>query len=145
LLTQDKDTNILHQLKLDDLIERDFFPLKSVGTLKSLVDAFTVSNQYVYPVIDNDNNLLGAIYLENVKHLLFEKELYNQIKIIDITDTTIIPLDRNERMDSAIAKFETTNLGTIPVIDGTQYIGCISRSNIFSYYRRMLKQSASLF
>jgi CIC family chloride channel protein len=140
LLTQDKDTNILHQLKLDDLIERDFFPLKSVGTLKSLVDAFTVSNQYVYPVIDNDN-----IYLENVKHLLFEKELYNQIKIIDITDTTIIPLDRNERMDSAIAKFETTNLGTIPVIDGTQYIGCISRSNIFSYYRRMLKQSASLF
>jgi CIC family chloride channel protein len=127
------------------MIETDFIPLKATSPLKSLVDAFTVSSQYVYPVVDNGNNLLGVIYLENVKHLLFEKERYNQVKIIDFTDTAIIPLDKDATMYSAIVKFETTNFGTIPVVDGTQYIGCISRSNIFSYYRRMLKQSASLF
>jgi CIC family chloride channel protein len=74
LLTHDRDSNILQQLKLDDLIETDFIPFKSIGTLKSLVDAFTASNKCVYPVIDNENNLLGVIYLENLKHMLFQTD-----------------------------------------------------------------------
>ena len=145
LLTHDKDSNILQQLKLDDLIETDFIPLKSIGTLKSLVDAFTVSNKYVYPVIDHENNLLGVIYLENVKHMLFQTELHDQVKIIDITDRSVVPIGKSENMESAMKNFETSRLWNIPVTDGTRYIGFISRSNIFSYYRRMLKQTASLF
>jgi chloride channel protein, CIC family len=145
LLTHDKDSNILSHLKLDELIETDFIPLKSIGTLKSLVDAFNVSNKYVYPVVDNENKLLGVIYLENVKHLLFDKELYHQVNIIDITDTTTISIDCHENMDVAMKKFETTKLWSIPVTDGDQYIGFISRANIFSYYRRLLKQTVSMF
>ena len=145
LLTHDKDSNILTLLKLDDLIERDMIPLKSSGTLKSLVDAFSVSNQSIFPVVDAGMNLLGVIYLDNVKHLLFDKELYNQVKILDITDTTVISIDKSENMDAAIKKFENTKSASIPVVNGTRYIGCISRSNIFSYYRRMLKQTALLF
>jgi len=145
LLTNDKDYNILNFLKLDDLIERDFIPLKSEGTLKSLVDAFSVSSRNVYPVIDNDNNLLGVIYLENVKHLLFQKELYQQVTIMEITDTTVVSIDRNDSMESAMNKFEETNIWSIPVTDNNKYIGFVSRSNIFSKYRRALKQSVSLF
>jgi CIC family chloride channel protein len=145
LLTQDKDHNILSHLKLDELIETDFIPLKSFGTVKSMVDAFNVSNKYVYPVVDNENNLLGVIYLENVKYLLFDQELHDKIKIIDITDQSIISIDCHESMDSAMKKFEKTKLWSIPVTDGTQYIGFISRANIFSYYRRMLKQTISMF
>jgi len=145
LLTNDKDYNILNFLKLDDLIESDFIPLKSEGTLKSLVDAFSVSSRNVYPVIDNDNNLLGVIYLENVKHLLFQKELYQQVTIMEITDTTVVSIDRNDSMESAMNKFEETNIWSIPVTDNNKYIGFVSRSNIFSKYRRALKQSVSLF
>ena len=145
LLTNDKDYNILNLLKLDDLIERDFIPLKSEGTLKSLVDAFSVSSRNVYPVIDNDNNLLGVIYLENVKHLLFQKELYQQVTIMEITDTTVVSIDRNDSMESAMNKFEATNIWSIPVTDDNKYVGFVSRSNIFSKYRRALKQSVSLF
>lgn len=145
LLTYDKDYNILNLLNLNELIETDFIPLKSEGTLKSLVDAFSVSNRSVYPVIDDQNNLLGVIFLEKVKPLLFQKELYQEIKIIDITDTSVIPIQKHESMESTMNKFEETKLWNLPVVDGSRYIGFISRSNIFSNYRRLLKQSASLF
>jgi CIC family chloride channel protein len=145
LLTSDKDYNILNLLRLDDLIETEFIPLKSEGTLKSLVDAFTVSSRNLYPVVDNDNNLLGVIYLQNVKKLLFQEELYQKVTIMDITDTSIVTIDKSESMESAINKFEENNLWSIPVTDGTKYVGFISRSNIFSNYRRMLKQSVLLF
>ncbi len=145
LLTNDKDYNILNLLRLDNLIETDFIPLKSSGTLKSLVDAFSVSSRNVYPVVDNDNNLLGVIYLQNVKKLLLQKELYQQITIMDITDTSVVSIDKNESMELAMNKFEETKLWSLPVTDGKKYIGFVSRSNIFTKYRRLLKQSVSLF
>lgn len=145
LFTSNKDSNILNQIKLDDLIERDFIPLKSSGTLKSLVDAFAVSNRNIYPVVDDDKNYLGVIYLEKVKELLFRSDLYSQLKITDITDYTAVSIGINESMESAMKKFESSNHGSIPVTDGRKYIGFVSHSNILSYYRRILKQSAALF
>lgn len=145
LLTNDKDYNILNIMRLDDLIETDFIPLKSSGTLKSLVDAFSVSNRNVYPVVDNDNRLLGIISLQQVKHLLFQKELYQQMTILEITDTSVTSIDKSESMESAMNKFEETSLWSIPVTEDGRYIGFISRSNIFSNYRRLLKQSVSMF
>ncbi|HEY4785567.1 MAG TPA: chloride channel protein [Bacteroidales bacterium] len=141
----DKDYDILNLLRIDDLIETDFIPLKSSGTLKSLVDAFKVSSRNIYPVVDNDNKLLGVIYLQTVKKLMFRKELYQQIIISEITDTNIVVIDRSDSMKSAMQKFEETGLSSIPVTDGSKYIGFISRSSIFSNYRRLLKQSVSLF
>ncbi len=143
LISSDRDLNILSLLKIDDLIEKDFIPLKSVGNLKSLVDAFTVSNRNVYPVIDNDNNFLGVIYLDKIKNLLFKPELYQEIYILDITDTTIIPIDKGEGMDLAMEKFEKSNQWNLPVVENKKYVGFISRANIFSSYRRALKQSSS--
>lgn len=145
LLTNDKDQNILSLLKINDLIETDFIPLKAEGTLKSLADAFTVSNRNIYPVVDSSNNLIGIISLDKVKNLLFKPELFQEIKILDITDKNVIPIEINEGMELAMQKFETSKLWNIPVVDGTKYNGFISRSNIFSAYRRVLKQPSSLF
>lgn len=145
LLTSDKDKNILSHLKISDLVESDFIPLKAEGNLKSLVDAFTVSNRNIYPVVDNLNNLVGIISLDKVKKLLFKPEMFQQVKIIEIADTGVIPIEKNESMELAMQKFETSKLWNIPVVEDNKYIGFISRSNILSAYRRVLKQSSSLF
>lgn len=145
LLTNDKDQNVLSVLKINDLIETDFIPLRAEGTLKSLVDAFTVSNRNIYPVIDNGGNLIGVILLEKVKSLLFKTDLFQKVTIEEITDKNVIPIENNESMESAMQKFEKTGQWNIPVINGTRYVGFISRSNIFPAYRRVLKQSSSLF
>ncbi|HEX2934805.1 MAG TPA: chloride channel protein [Bacteroidales bacterium] len=145
LVSSDRDLNILSLLNIADLVESDFIPLKSHGTLKSLVDAFEVSNRNVYPVVDADNNFLGVIYLEKVKGLLFKPELYQEIKIMDITDTTVVPIDSNQGMELAMEKFENSNHWNLPVIENGKYIGIISRANVFSAYRRMLKKSSSAF
>jgi chloride channel protein, CIC family len=42
-------------------------------------------------------------------------------------------------------KLETSDLWNIPVTKQGKYIGFISRANILSYYRRILKKSGSLF
>jgi CIC family chloride channel protein len=143
--TDDKDSNILRQLNLEQLIETEFVPVLVTDNFSTLIEAFTKSKRNFFPVVDNEGNFIGIIQLESFKEFMFRPEMYDEIKIEDLTITDVTTINLTEKMETAIEKFEKTTLWNLPVLDGTKYVGFISRSNILSYYRRILKRSASLF
>ena len=144
LLSDDKDNNVLLNLNLSDLIEKDFIVLNSKDPFLKLIDAFSKSKRTIFPVIDENNNFIGVVYLDKVKDLLFKSELYKKIKIAEIAEE-IETIDISENMNTVMSKFEKSNLWNIPILNDKNYVGFISRSNIFTYYRRTLKKSSSFF
>jgi CIC family chloride channel protein len=144
LLTDDKDSNVLLTLNLSDLIEKDFIVLNSNDHLQKLIEAFSKSNRTIFPVVNNNMDFEGVVYLDKIKDLLFKSELYEKIKISELTEK-ISTININENMGAVMSKFEKSNLWNIPIVDENQYVGFISRSNIFTYYRRTLKKSTSFF
>lgn len=145
LMADGKDKNILNQLRLDDMIECDFVTLKPEDPLSTLIDAFTKSKRNIFPVVGDNNRFIGIVHLDDVKKLMFRTELYNQVTIYEITNKEIMTLDVSEDVASALMKFENSELWNIPVVDKGNYVGFISRSNMLSYYRKILKKSATLF
>jgi CIC family chloride channel protein len=145
LYTSDKDTNILMQLQLNELIEKEFVPLLVTANFRDVIDAFTSSQRNVFPVVDDDNNYIGLIDLVNIKELMFKPEVYEQMTVFDVTTTDVQTIDCQENVSSAMKKFESSGRWNLPVIDQGKYIGVISWSNILSYYRRILKRSNSFF
>jgi len=145
LMADGKDKNILNQLRLDDMIECDFVTLKPGDPLGTLIDAFTKSKRNIFPVVGDNNRFIGIVHLDDVKKLMFQTELYNQVTIFEITNKEIMTLDVSEDVASALMKFENSDLWNIPVVDKGNYVGFISRSNMLSYYRKILKKSATLF
>jgi CIC family chloride channel protein len=143
--TGDKDSNILRQLNLDQLIETDFVPVLENDSFPTLIEAFTKSKRNFFPVVDAERNFIGIIQLESFKEFMFRAEMYNQVNVSDLIIKDMATIDLSESMETAINKFEQSNLWNLPVVDGEKYIGFISRSNILSYYRRILKKSASMF
>ena len=99
----------------------------------------------MFPVVDNDQNFIGIIPLENFKEFMFKVEVYDEIWLKDITSKSEITIDINESMDDAMIKLESSNLWNIPVTNQGKYIGFISRANILSFYRRILKKSSPMF
>jgi len=144
LLTDDKDSNVLKYLKMEDLIEKDFAVLNINDTLQSLIEAFTNSKRSIFPVINDNHELEGVIFLDKVKDLMFKTELYESMKIKDITEKSI-SISITDSMESSMDKFEKSNLWNIPVLEDGKYVGFISRSNILNYYRKILKKNVSLF
>lgn len=145
LFTGDKDTNVLRQILLDDLIETEFFPLLVTDKFNKMIEAFTTSNRNIFPVIDIENNFIGVVQLNNIKELLFRPELQENLTIGDITTRDVLSIEANENMDKVMAKLENSNLWNIPVTRQGKYIGFVSRSNVLSFYRRILKKTSSLF
>jgi CIC family chloride channel protein len=49
-------------------------------------------------------------------------------------------IDIRERGDVVLDTFTRTGAWNLPVLDGGQYVGFISKSRIFSAYRELLRQ-----
>jgi CIC family chloride channel protein len=143
--TSDKDSAIFKNISLDGIVETEFIALNQNDTFRTLIDAFTRSKRNVFPVVDNDQNFIGIIPLENFKEFMFKAEVYDEIWLKDITSKSEITIDINESMDDAMIKLESSNLWNIPVTNQGKYIGFISRANILSFYRRILKKSSPMF
>jgi chloride channel protein, CIC family len=141
----DKYSNIFKHIPVDEVVDTEFIALNRKDTLAILVDAFTHSKRNVFPIVDDDQNFVGIIPLENFKELIFKNELFDELTLEELTIKSVVTIDIGESIDEAINKFETSNLWNIPVTNHGKYIGFISRANILSYYKRILKTSASFF
>lgn len=144
LHTDDKDSNILRNLNIADLIETDFMILKTTDNLGQLVNAFAQSNRNIFPVVDENNEFYGVIILNKVKEYILKQELFDVVRIGELAEKPVT-IDITESMDSVMDKFEHFNYWNFPVLDKREYIGFISQSGILSSYRRTLKEKTLLF
>jgi CIC family chloride channel protein len=141
----DKDKNIINLLNVEEIIEKDFVVLNISDHIDKLIEAFTTSNRNLFPVVDDENNYVGVIYLEEVKEYMLDQDKHQQIIMNDLAHKDILTIDLLDNMDAAMTMFENNKLWNIPVVSGSKYVGFISRSSILSHYRRTLKNTSTLF
>lgn len=138
LITHNKDQAVLVLLQTNDLIEKDFTTLNINQTLRDLVTLFPESKRNLYPVLDDNGLFKGIINLDDVRHLIFRSEFYDNVKVKDLTHPCeTLPI--NTRMEKVMEMFEATGKWNLPVTDDGVYLGFLSRSRIFSAYRSQLQ------
>ena len=140
LITHDKDKAILTLMKLERIIETNFSPVNPDATLGDLVKIVANSSRNVFPVVDEENNFHGIILLDGIRQIMFEPELYNETLVRDLMFMPEYMVDLNDSMDTVIQLFQNTDRYNLPVLKDGKYIGFLSRANVFSQYRKLLKQ-----
>lgn len=140
LLTHDSDQAVLTLLKTQDLVERDFSPVRYDGTLGDLVQVISNSRRNLFPVLDEKGRFQGMVTLDDVRSLMFDRSRYDTVKICNVMKSAPAFVYMDERMDSVMNKFESTQAWNLPVLDDeNKYLGFVSKSKIFSSYRDQLK------
>jgi chloride channel protein, CIC family len=135
----DKDTQLLSRLSMDDCIERDFLTVPVNSTLRALVDVIAHSKRNIFPIVDSNHHLVGVIALEDIRELMFNTAVYDTTMVDQLMRPPQVTADIKEEMSSVMEKFDKTNVWNIPVLDDRKYVGFISKSNVFSNYRKRLK------
>ncbi len=137
--TSNKDTNILSTLDINKIIQTDYLTVSAEGNLEKLVELISHSNQVVFAVVDEKLELLGVIYFNDIREIIFSafKVKYTPIKEIMQTSKEIIyPTDS---METVMNKFENSKVAFLPVIKNGKYFGFISKSIALEAYRSKLK------
>lgn len=145
LFTEDKDSNVLKQIRMDELIETEFIPLNIKDSFEQIAEAFRKSNRNIFPVVNDDQLFIGVIQLEQIKPFLFKPELYSQLNVESLVNRDVLKIRVGENMDEVMQKLEGSDLWNIPVTKDDKYAGFISRSSVLSFYRRILKNTSPMF
>ena len=139
----DHDSRLIARLQLDDFIERDFASIGDKATLREMVSVIASSRRNVFPVVDDNGTLLGIIALEDIRDKMFDTSLYDVLTMEQLMRQTLASVEIGEEMTSVMAKFDRSNVWNMPIVDQGKYVGFVSKSSIFTNYRKRLQRHES--
>lgn len=140
LITHNKDKAVLTLLSVREMIETNFLSLKQEDTLNEVVNKISESKRNIFPVVANDNKFIGIVSLDDVRSIMFNKDLYHKISVKELMTIPSELVFISDNMDTMMQKFHRTGLWNLPVIEDDKYIGFVSRSNVFNFYREKLRE-----
>jgi len=139
LLTHHKDKTVLTLMKVEKVIETDFEVVHPNMYLGELVKTISASKRNIYPVVNDEGILLGIVLLDDIRNIMFRKDLYQRIKVRKLMISPPARLSVNDSMENVMHIFDDTNAWNLPVINEQgQYVGFVSKSKIFNSYRNVL-------
>lgn len=140
LITHDKDRAVLTLMNWKKVIERDLITLSPEDSLGSLVQAITKSKRNIFPVVDAAGRLEGVVMLDQVREIMFNRELYDEVSVRELMVSPPAIVQYNDTMEQVLRKFSQSGAWNLPVLEGEKYVGILSKSRVYSAYRRILRQ-----
>jgi len=140
LLTHNKDQNVLTLMSLDSVIEHDFISLHPEMTLGDMLhQGVAKSNRNLFPVVNQNNQLIGILLVDHIRDVMFDQSLYKSTTVETFMQ---LPPEfihyETDTMKMVMKKFQDTNAWNLPVIKDEKYYGFVSKSKLLTAYRREL-------
>lgn len=140
LITHNKDQMVLTLLNIRQVIETNFVTLHVDATLGDIIHKGVIkSSRNLFPVVDEEENFVGIILLDDIRPVMFNQSLYDEIKVRELMQAApdIIELGKDNTKDIML-KFQESDAWNLPVIENGKYIGFISKSKLLTAYRQKL-------
>ncbi len=140
MLTHHKDQTVLAMMSIKSLIETNFSKISPDANLGDLVKVIAESKRNIFPVVDDEDNFYGIIILDQIRHIMFKPELYEKtsVRSLMFNPSTVVQID--DDMETVAQKFQHSGKYNLVVLDNGKYVGFVSRANVFSKYRQLLKE-----
>ena len=143
LITHDKDKAVLTLMRLKEVVESDFEAVHPDDTLGQLVEAIARSRRNMHPVLNENGALLGLVPLEEIRSVIFDQSLYQSKTVRDLMVLPTQTVDLSDNMEKVMEKFDKSGAWNLPVVEQGRYVGFVSKSNLFSAYRKWLQEFSS--
>ena len=126
-------------MRVDKLLETNFNIIRPGATLRDLVNVISESTRNIFPVVDNDGTFYGIVTMDDIRHIMFNPDKYDNTYVRNLMfyPEAIVSID--DSMEDVAGKFSKSGKYVLPVLKGNIYKGFVSRANVFSEYRKILK------
>jgi chloride channel protein, CIC family len=136
----EQEKYFLKNITVRDLVERDFTPVHPKMTLRELVEKIKITRRNLFPVLDENKKLVGLVSLNDIKELMLDRDAYDIILVYEIMDTNFKEVDIEIEINKVLELFKEKQLWNVAVTKGGEYVGFISKSNIFNTYMTVWSQ-----
>src|SRR5690606_36457059 len=137
-----RDKFLLSKLDVSELIETNFLTVRAEHSLEELIRVIAQSNRNIFPVVDEQNKLLGVVHLDRIRAVIFGAGDRKSTTVADLMAPPPAVVGEHENLHQVLSKFEETKSWNLPVVDDKGcYVGFLSKSSILARYRNELMES----
>ncbi len=146
IFTHRKEKNILTSMRLEELLQDQLEVIPIDYKLGDLVELIKKSKKNVFAVKNATGHFAGIIELNDIKHYLFQPELFDSLPIESLLKKPAATININQKMHEVMDKFDTTQSWHLPVLDSDRkFVGFISKTKLFNKYREILASHGDLY
>lgn len=109
-------------------------------------EVFKSSQHHYFPVVNKDKKLTGIFSINDIRGILFDKEIGELVRMKDIASTDIIYTTPSEDLNEVLKKFTIRNLHRIPVVkdeDHSFLLGMLDRQEVIEFYNQRIQEIKS--
>lgn len=141
LITHHKDKAVLTLMRMENVVETNFTTVRPEMDLGQLVRAISTASRNIFPVVDEDEVLVGVVLLDDIRNIMFRQELYHRFTVQKLMTVVPAKLYDTDNMEQVMRAFDQTQAWNLPVVNVEgKYLGMVSKSKIFNSYREVLVQ-----
>lgn len=133
--------DVLEDLKVKDVIwnNKKMLMVSEAETLEDIVHSLAINHQHYFPVVDNQQRMIGIFSDNDVRAYLYDETLWTLVNARDVMTTNVLTVCPDDNLNTALKKFTTLNLDEIPVVDSKdtgRLLGMLRRKEIISAYNQ---------
>lgn len=140
IFTREHDQNLLLLLHTTDLVDADVQTIDINAPFSELIDLIRVGKRNLIAVTSHEQQLEGIINLDDIRPVMFNRELYDSLTLSGVMKSPPALIDVNNSIRDIVKKFDETATWNLPVIKQGRFIGFISKSTILNRYRQLLQE-----
>lgn len=140
IFTKEHDRNLLSLLRTLDLLDKDVQVISDRASFDELREVVKNGKRNLVAVLNEDLTLVGIITLDDLRPILFSRDLDGSLNIGDLLKEPKAVIIENDSVVEVARKFDETGLWHLPVVTVTgKFAGFISKSSVLNSYRQLLQ------
>jgi chloride channel protein, CIC family len=135
----DKELVLLNNIKPEAVVDRNYIALKPYDAFRKLSDAFLVTDQTVFPVLNEERKLIGLVYIDDVKSILLKEEVFDKKLIAEVMVKPQYSISVKDDIQKIMRLFDISGLWYMPVLNGDgSFIGFADKRKLLALLRETL-------
>ncbi|HEY7751012.1 MAG TPA: chloride channel protein, partial [Ignavibacteriaceae bacterium] len=128
----EKEKFALQHINIESLVETDFDRIHPNMNLRELVEKIQYTRRNLFPVVNDDDKLVGVVTLDDIRSVILDKDQYDVVLIYEIMNSNFQTIEVDADINTAVKIFEEKQVWNIAVTKENKYVGFISKSNLYN-------------
>jgi chloride channel protein, CIC family len=131
--------DVLEAMLVRDVVEEDHMPtlVSQNSTLRTALDVISKAQGSYFPVVDDDENLVGIFSLSDVRRIFLETDVHHLVLVRDFMVDNVVRVTREDSLNDAL---RAMNELAVHAEGSGRVVGMITRNNLGAAYHRRLRE-----
>jgi CIC family chloride channel protein len=144
-IKEGKEVNVLKSLFVKDVMNSNVETMPEALTLGIMTQRISKSKFNSFPVLDDQNQLIGILSFKDYSKAIFDENLKDLVVAKDLASTDLVTVSLDDNLWTALEKISSKDFAVLPVVSGqasNKLEGVVSRRDIIGAYNKaVLKKS----